>query len=137
MASAEQIKALLKSSIKDDDERLLSVAMQVAAHKATLGHGRLAVQLHALVDETRNGPLARPVASGPADSLTRTRGALPSLLETSYPTARLPKMILGHSWRRRSNGSSPSNAMQSGLSSKAFPQSASSSWSVPPARDRR
>ena len=32
MASAEQIKALLKSHIKGDDERFLSVAMQVAAH---------------------------------------------------------------------------------------------------------
>ena len=45
MASAEQIKALLKSHIKGDDERFLSVAMQVAAHEAKLGHGKLAVEL--------------------------------------------------------------------------------------------
>ena len=47
MASAEQIKALLKSHIKGDDERFLSVAMQVAAHEAKLGHGKLAVELRA------------------------------------------------------------------------------------------
>ena len=41
MASAEQIKALLKSHIKGDDEQFLSVAMQVAAHEAKLGHGKL------------------------------------------------------------------------------------------------
>ena len=61
MASAEQIKALLKSHIKGDDERFLSVAMQVAAHEAKLGHGKLAVELRALVDEAKNGRRPRPL----------------------------------------------------------------------------
>lgn len=42
MASAEQIKALLKSHIDDDNAHFFSVAMQVSAHKAKLGHGQLA-----------------------------------------------------------------------------------------------
>ena len=67
MASAEQIKALLKSHIKGDDERFLSVAMQVAAHEAKLGHGKLAVELRALVDDAKNGHHARPLDNGPAD----------------------------------------------------------------------
>ena len=55
MASAEQIKALLKSHIEGDDERFLSVAMQVAAHEAKLGHGKLAVELRALETMPRTG----------------------------------------------------------------------------------
>ena len=41
MASAEQIKALLKSHVDGDDDRFFSVAMQVATHEARLGHGKL------------------------------------------------------------------------------------------------
>ncbi len=42
MASAEQLKALLKSHLEGDDQRFFSVVMQVAAHEAKLGHGKLA-----------------------------------------------------------------------------------------------
>ena len=94
MASAEQIKALLKSHIKGDDEWFLSVAMQVAAHEARLGHGKLAVELRALVDEAKNGRRPRPLDNGPADPVRRVRGAPSSLLETSYPKARLCGMTL-------------------------------------------
>ena len=96
MASAEQIKALLKSHIKGDDERFLSIAMQVAAHEAKLGHGKLAVELRALVDDAKNGHHARPLDNGPADPVPRARGAPSSLLETSYPKARLREMILSN-----------------------------------------
>ena len=41
MASGDQIKALLKSHVEGDDERFFAVAMQVAAHDAKLGHGKL------------------------------------------------------------------------------------------------
>ncbi len=39
MASAEQIKALIKSHLNGDDSHFYSIAMQVAAHEAKLGHG--------------------------------------------------------------------------------------------------
>ena len=41
MASADQLKALLSSHLEGDDERFFSVAMQLAAHEAKLGHGKL------------------------------------------------------------------------------------------------
>lgn len=73
MASAEQIKALLKSHMNGDDSHFLSVAMQVAAHEAKLGHGKLAEELRDMVDaaKTRRSPgnranscsLANPVAN--------------------------------------------------------------------------
>lgn len=53
MASAEQLKALLKSHLEGDDQRFFSVAMQVAAHEAKLGHGKLAEELRALIDEAK------------------------------------------------------------------------------------
>jgi len=42
MASFDQLKALIKSHISRDDGQFLSVAMQLAAHEAKLGHGKLA-----------------------------------------------------------------------------------------------
>ena len=89
MASAEQIKALLKSHMNGDEDRFFSVAMQVAAHEARLGHGKLASELRAMIDEAkeRRG-VSPPVPIG------RPRGELANLLEASYPKARLGEMIL-------------------------------------------
>ena len=53
MASGDQIKALLKSHLDGDDDRFFAVAMQVAAHEARLGHGKLAEELRAMVDEAK------------------------------------------------------------------------------------
>ena len=90
MASAEQVKALLKSHLDGDDDRFFSVAMQVAAHEAKLGHGKLAQELRAMIDDakSRRGA-ASPVPIG------RPRGELANLLEDTYPKARLGEMILG------------------------------------------
>ena len=91
MASAEQIKALLKSHITGDHEPFPSVTMQVRAHEPRLGHGKLAVELRALVDEAKNGRGPRSL-----DNLSagRSRVASSSLLETSYPEAPVREMIL-------------------------------------------
>ena len=45
MANAEQLKALVKSHIERDDQHFYSVAMQVAAREAKVGHGKLAEEL--------------------------------------------------------------------------------------------
>ena len=90
MANGEQLKALLKSHVDGDDARFFSVAMQVAAHEARRGHGRLAEDLRALIDRAKSGVEARgPVPIG------RPRGELANLLEASHPSARLGDMILG------------------------------------------
>ena len=90
MASASQLKALLKSHLDGDDDRFFSVAMQVAAHEAKRGHGKLAEELRALIDDAK----ARRGAAAPAP-IGRPRGALANLLEASWPKARLADMILG------------------------------------------
>ena len=100
MASAEQLKALLRSHMDGDDERFFSVAMQVAAHEARVGHGKLAVELRALVDQGKNGRGARPV-DPPLSSLGRAPELPTSLLETSFPKSRLGEMILGNALARQ------------------------------------
>ena len=53
MATSQQLLALLRSHIDGNNEHFLSVAMQVAAHEARLGHGNFAKQLRDLVDKAR------------------------------------------------------------------------------------
>lgn len=92
MASADQLKALLKSHITGDDSHFFSVAMQVAAHEAKLGHGKLAEELKALIDAAK----ARPSSKLPNKTIpiSQPRGELVGLLQASYPQARLSDMIL-------------------------------------------
>lgn len=92
MASAEQLKALLKSHINGDDSHFYSVAMQVAAHEAKLGHGKLALELKALIDVAKARSPAKSAAT--ATPISQPRGELASILQVSYPQARLSDMIL-------------------------------------------
>jgi SpoVK/Ycf46/Vps4 family AAA+-type ATPase len=53
MATAEQIKSLIRSHLSDDDERFFTLALQVAAHEAQQGHGELAHDIRDIVDKSR------------------------------------------------------------------------------------
>lgn len=86
MASAEQLKALLQSHLAGDDQRFFSIAMQMAAHEARSGHGKLAEELRAMIDEAKSSRAAVPIS--------RPRGELGSLLDASYPKVRLSQMVL-------------------------------------------
>ncbi len=93
MASAEQLKALLKSYAAGDEAHFCAVAMQVAAHEAKRGHGKLAQELRGLIDEAKirssQSATFRPVP------IAKPRGELSSLLAASYPKLRLSDMVLG------------------------------------------
>jgi hypothetical protein len=89
MASANHLKALLKSHLEGDDQRFISVGMQLAAHEAKLGHGKLAEDLRALIDEAKqHRGVGQPVP------ISRPRGELANLLAVSYPKSRLGDMVL-------------------------------------------
>ncbi|UWQ48649.1 ATP-binding protein [Leisingera caerulea] len=51
MAKAEQIKALIRSHLKRDDERFVTIALQLAANEAKKGHSTLAHEIRSLVDQ--------------------------------------------------------------------------------------
>ena len=90
MASAEQIKALLQSHADGDDDRFYAVAMQVAAHEARLGHGKLAKELRDLIDAAK---ASRRLV--PKWSLDAIDGEFSSLLRWSRPNVRLSDLIVG------------------------------------------
>lgn len=92
MASADQLKALVKSHINRDDGQFYSVAMQVAAHEAKVGHGKLAEELRDMIDAAKSrGLSAEP---GKLVPLAKPRGELANLLHVSHPKSRLADMVL-------------------------------------------
>ena len=42
MATANQIKMLVKSHFEENDEKFNTIALQIAAHEARLGHTNIA-----------------------------------------------------------------------------------------------
>lgn len=91
MASAEQLKALLESHVEGDDDRFLSILLQLAARAARQGHGKLAQELRGLIDQARTAE--RTGARKPVP-LAQPRGELAGLLHASYPSARLVDLVL-------------------------------------------
>ncbi len=92
MATADQVKALISSHLEDDEERFYAVALQVAARSARQGHGKVAVEIKALIDEAKGQALrrksARPIP------ISTPKGELAGLLAVSYPDTRLSDMVL-------------------------------------------
>lgn len=56
MATAEQLKSLIRSHLSDDGERFVTIALQLAAHEAKQGHGALANDIRTMVDNARKVP---------------------------------------------------------------------------------
>lgn len=98
MASAEQLKALLLSHLEGDDAQFFSIAMQLAAHEAKLGHGKLAKELRDLIDMAKER--SQRAASEPIP-LAKPRGELSGLLSVSYPKLRMSDMVLAPAVARR------------------------------------
>jgi SpoVK/Ycf46/Vps4 family AAA+-type ATPase len=95
MASANQLKALLKSHLEGDEKRFCSIAMQLAAHEAKIGHGKLAEEIRDLVDHAK-AQHGHPPPKDPAKPIPigRPRGELAGLLAASFPKNRLGQMVL-------------------------------------------
>ncbi len=101
VATAEQLKALVRSYGEGDDAQFLSVAMQVAAHAARQGHGKLAQELRALIDEVKARGHAGQGRPGRATPLAQPRGELSGLVSATYPMTRLGDMVLEPPTRER------------------------------------
>jgi len=102
VASADQVKALIRSHAEGDDERFYSVAMQAAAQEARSGHGLLAQELRELVDRAKAKAAAQPAASRSLSvPLVQPQGELAGLLAAAYPRTRLDDMVLDDAIRER------------------------------------
>ena len=102
MATADQVKALIRIHAEGDDERFYAIAMQVAAQAARQGHTIFAKELRDLVDQAKTreqnalvGQRTRPVP------LVQPRGELAGLLTAAYPKNRLSEMALDDTVRSR------------------------------------
>ncbi len=93
MATAEQLKALVESYSERDDERFMSVALQVAAHSAKQGHVRLARDLRELVEKAKSQGHVLDAGRRPVP-VAQPRGDLAGLLSVVYPATRLAHMAL-------------------------------------------
>ena len=63
MATVEQIKSLIKSHIKNEHDQFRTIALQVAAHEAVIGHSSVANEIRDLLDKKplqRKHPLVIP-----------------------------------------------------------------------------
>lgn len=95
MATADQVKALIRSHADGDDTRFYAIAMQVAAQAARSGHGKFAQELRALVDQVKARAKAPDPGRGPKPvPLAQPRGELAGLLTVGYPKTRLADMAL-------------------------------------------
>lgn len=92
MTTARHILTLLKSHLAGDEDRFLSTAMQLAAHEARQGHGKLAQEVRDLVDAAKGQP-ASSRSTGPVP-LVQPKGELAGLLSARYPDVRLADMVL-------------------------------------------
>ncbi|MFF3567938.1 AAA family ATPase [Nocardia jiangxiensis] len=99
MATADQVKALVKSHGEGDSSRFYSVALQVAAGAARNGQNRFAQDLRDLVDVLRTQDNHRQAS--PVVSVAQPRGELAQLLTVSYPDLVGSDLVLEESVRSR------------------------------------
>src|SRR6185437_4691750 len=99
MATADQVKALVRSHAEGDDTKFYSVALQVAARAAQGGQSHFAQELRDLVDALRK---ASPSQGRPIP-VNQPRGELSGLLSVSYPETRMADLVLEPNVRERLN----------------------------------
>ena len=71
MAKAEQIKALISSHLKDDNEHFVTVALQMAANEARNGRSAFAQEIRGLIDSEKKNPMRVISISGDLDDLVQ------------------------------------------------------------------
>ena len=93
MSTARQIIALLKSHVEGEEQQFYSAALQMAAHEARQGHGKLAQEIRELIDQAKARGSAIERRAGPVP-LVQPKGELANLLSARYPDTKLSDMVL-------------------------------------------
>ncbi len=117
MATADQVRALIRSHAEGDDTKFYSVALQVAARAARSGQSHFAQELRDLVDSVRSQP-AR--AHGRPTPVAQPRGELAGLLSVSYPATRMADLVLAPHLRKRLDRVLLEQRQQDRLQAKGF-----------------
>ena len=102
MATADQLKALIKCHVEGDDARFYTIALQLAALEARNGHTKFAQELRDLVDAARAQTKLKTVVDRTMPvPLVQPRGELVGLLSVAYPKSRLADLALPDPVRQR------------------------------------
>ncbi|MCR9226768.1 MAG: ATP-binding protein [Flavobacteriaceae bacterium] len=91
MATAEQIKSLLQSHYKNDNDRFSSIALQMAAHEARKGNMAIAQEIKSLVEKSRTG----------AFKIIKLNRDVSDLVLVFHPEIRLNELILSEDVRKK------------------------------------
>lgn len=100
MSTARHLLALLRTHVQGDETEFLSVAMEVAAREARLGHARVAEQIRELVDQARTRG-SRFEKRGGSLLVLQPKGEIANLLSVQQPTIRLASMVLPEGLEKR------------------------------------
>lgn len=116
MATADQLKALVKSHAEGDDTKFYSVALQVAAKAARGGQNRYAQELRDLIEAARDqrSSTRQPVP------VARPKGDLAGLLSVVYPETRMADLVLEPTVRERLERVIVEQRQQERLHAKGF-----------------
>lgn len=98
MATAEQLKSLIRSHLSMNAEQFYASALQIAAHEARQGHCALADEIREMVDRARREPHAKKVIAFPQDLSgliisTRPERSLSSLVVDAKLKERIERII--------------------------------------------
>lgn len=93
MATAEQIKSLIRSHLSDDQERFYTLALQVAAHEAQQGHAALAHDIREIVDKGRKSRGGNTLLKFPQD--------LAGMVLSETPIIPLSALVIPDEFRER------------------------------------
>jgi SpoVK/Ycf46/Vps4 family AAA+-type ATPase len=100
MSTARHLIALLRTHVQGDEHEFLSVAMELAAREARLGHARVAEQIRELVDQARSR--GSQIEKRPGSLVVlQPRGEIANLLSVQQPTIRLASMVLPDALEKR------------------------------------
>lgn len=91
MATADQIKSLLNSHYKNDEDRFTSIALQVAAHEARKGNMAIAKEIKSLVDKSKSGGF----------KIIKLSRDISDLVLVFHPENRLNELILSDDVRNK------------------------------------
>ena len=94
MSNAQHILALLRSHINKDDEQFCTIALQIAAHQAKLGHAKLAQELKDLVEVARTKNNVISLKTKSSVPISQPKGDLAGLLSVRYSDLLLENVVV-------------------------------------------
>ncbi|MBK1829462.1 ATP-binding protein [Verrucomicrobiaceae bacterium R5-34] len=92
MATAEQLKSLIRSHVDNDEERFNTLALQVAAHEARKGRSNLAHEIKSIIEKAKVDHKTKCVKFPPE---------LSGLILTTEPSIPFSKLVLAKSQKAR------------------------------------